>query len=193
MTQNNQTDVFVAFDMLLEGIEVEIDFINKAGAKAFEGRNYDGVREAADRAKQATELRDRLVSLRKEWGALMVFFQDKEEKNIRDEQHNIRRLPKGVRTPESAFRQSILKALVEKGGAGRMNDVLIRVEQLMKGTLKPEDYETLPSDPDMPRWRNTAQWERNSMKEDGLLKSNSRHGVWEITEAGRKALIESHR
>ena len=74
-----------------------------------------------------------------------------------------------------------------------MNDVLIRVEQLMKGVLTRVDYEPLASDPDAPRWRNTAQWARNTMVKEGLLKSNSPHGVWEISEAGRQALAKSAR
>jgi len=72
-----------------------------------------------------------------------------------------------------------------------MNDVLIRVEQLMREVLKQVDYEPLASDPEMLRWRNTAQWARNSMVKEGLLKSNSRRGIWEITEAGHTALNKS--
>lgn len=72
-----------------------------------------------------------------------------------------------------------------------MNDVLNGVEQLMKSVLKQIDYEPLPSQPDAPRWRNTAQRERDTMVKEGLLKSTSQRGVWEITEAGRKALDKS--
>ncbi len=38
------------------------------------------------------------------------------------------------------------------------------------------------------RWRNTAQFARNTMVRKGLLKSNSARGIWEITEAGRRFL-----
>ena len=194
MTQTNPTNVFIAFEMLLEEMEVEIDFANKALAKAAEGRNYDGAHEALDRAKQATILRDNLVDLRKAWEMLMVSQQNKEEEEVvHNERRNRGRLQRGMRTPEPAFRQPILKVLVEKGGSARISDVLARVEQLMKSTLKPVDLEPLPSQPDAPRWRNTAAWERNTMVKEGLLKSNSPYGLWEITEAGRKALIESHR
>ncbi|RMH13146.1 MAG: hypothetical protein D6698_14360, partial [Gammaproteobacteria bacterium] len=37
-------------------------------------------------------------------------------------------------------------------------------------------------------WRNTAQWCRNTMVREGLMKSDSPYGIWEITEAGRKYL-----
>jgi len=63
----------------------------------------------------------------------------------------------------------------------------------MKGTLKDVDYDPLASDPEMPRWRNTAQWARNSMVKTGLLKADSRRGVWEISDDGRRVLSESSR
>ena len=189
MTQNDPTNVFAAFEMLLEEVEVEIDFINQAGSKAFQRSDYASVEQHRQRASRATQLRDKLVELRREWDDLVVAHTDKvEEETIRNERRNLGRLQRGSRTPEMAFRQPILKVLVEKGGSARMSDVLAGVEQLMKGVLKQVDYEPLRSQPDAPRWRNTAQWERDTMVKEGLLKSNSPRGVWEITEAGRRAL-----
>jgi hypothetical protein len=61
---------------------------------------------------------------------------------------------------------------------------------MMKPLLKKVDFEPLASGPDNPRWRNAAQWSRNSMVKGGLLKSDSQRGVWEISGAGRTALQE---
>ncbi len=189
MTQIDPTNVFAAFEILLEEIEIEIDFINKDGARAIESRDYENAHEAIERGKKSTLLRDRVVDLRKDWDALMATpLVREEEEHVRVERRNVGRLQRGIRTPETAFLQPILKALVETGGTARMNDVLTKVEQFMKGTLKQVDYEPLPSTPDQPRWRNTAQWERNTMAREDLLKSNSPKGVWEISERGRKAL-----
>jgi len=33
-------------------------------------------------------------------------------------------------------------------------------------------------------WRNTAQWCKNTLMQEGLLKSDSPKGIWEITEKG---------
>jgi len=60
----------------------------------------------------------------------------------------------------------------------------------MKPVLKKVDYDPLASGPDNPRWRNAAQWARNSMIRDGLLKGDSPRGVWEISDKGRAALKE---
>lgn len=49
-----------------------------------------------------------------------------------------------------------------------------------RGTLKSGDI----------RWRNTDQWARYDMKNQGLLAANSPTGVWEMTEQGRTYLQE---
>ena len=194
MFENDPTNVSAAFEMLLEEIEAEIDFISKVGARSLEGRDYEGAREALGRASHATTLRDKLVSFRKEWEALTVSHRgDEEEEMMRAERRNIGRLQRGSRTPERAYYQPILNALNELGGSARMNDVVVRVEQLMKGVLTRVDYEPLASDPEMLRWRNTAQWARNSMVKEGLLKPDSPRGIWEISEAGHVALARGTR
>ena len=71
-----------------------------------------------------------------------------------------------------------------------MSDVLDLIGTEMKGSLKPVDFDPLASEPDTPRWRNTAQWARYSMVQDGLLKGDSRRGIWEISERGRQFLAE---
>jgi restriction system protein len=45
--------------------------------------------------------------------------------------------------------------------------------------------------PDNPRWRNAAQWARNSMVNEGLLKKDSPRGVWEISDKGKQYLTQS--
>ncbi len=89
-------------------------------------------------------------------------------------------------TPQQHYRPAILKDLEEKGGEGHAKDVLEGVYKKMKPTLKPADHEKLPSGE--VRWRKGVQWERKKMVDDGLLKSESPRGVWELSEKGRKEL-----
>lgn len=110
------------------------------------------------------------------------------EKPTRVKQHNPDRLHRGERTPEEAYYRPILTAIDELGGSAKMNDVLERVEQIMRNILKPPDYERLGSGTGMLRWRNTAQWTRYALVKEGLLKSKSPRGIWEITEAGHTFL-----
>jgi hypothetical protein len=98
------------------------------------------------------------------------------------------RLARGLRTPESAFVLPILQALEHFGGQATMSQVLDHVGDLMKDQLQDVDHQSLKSDPNKPRWNNTAQWARNTMVTQKLLLSKSPRGVWEISEAGRKYL-----
>jgi len=95
-----------------------------------------------------------------------------------------RRISRGDRTPQEVFRQPILQALYEKGGSEKTSDVLDRVGEMLANKLKNADRAKLSHGE--VRWRNTAQWERNEMVEEGLLKRNSPRGVWELTEKGIK-------
>ncbi|HEY6284670.1 MAG TPA: winged helix-turn-helix domain-containing protein [Ktedonobacteraceae bacterium] len=189
MVENNATDVFAAFEILMEEIEAEVNLINNIATRAMERRDYEGAHEAIDHAAQVTAFRDKIVSLRKEWKTLTVTQGGNAEEEILSvKRRNLGRLQRGLRTPEIAYFQPILEALNELGGSAEMNAVVERVEQSMRGVLRQVDYEPLASGTEMLRWRNTAQWARNTMVEEGLLKLDSPRGIWEITEAGRRAL-----
>lgn len=95
------------------------------------------------------------------------------------------RLPKGLLTPEKEFVIPILQALVEMGGGGPSERVLDRVYEKMKSRLNKYDLLPVPSDGVTPRWRNRAAWVRNDLRERLLLRTNSTHGIWEISEQGR--------
>ena len=99
-----------------------------------------------------------------------------------------KRLERGLRTREDAFRIPILQALVQMDGSGPVAEVLDEVGDLMKKKLNDYDSSPLPSTPDSLRWRNTAQWARNAMVKEGLLASDSSRGTWKITEEGEQWL-----
>ncbi|MFO7166894.1 MAG: winged helix-turn-helix domain-containing protein [Chloroflexota bacterium] len=61
----------------------------------------------------------------------------------------------------------------------------------MRDRLTEVDYQPLNSDPSESRWRNAAQWARNAMVKEGLLKTDSPRGIWEISESGRQRLVAS--
>jgi hypothetical protein len=188
MIENNPQDVASAFEILLEEVEAEIDFINGVGSKAFEARDYERVKEAHERAGVLIAFRDRVATLRTEWDALAAVAEREEDEETKAARQNLGRLRKGIRTPDKEFRTPILKVIAEMGGSGKAGEVLDRLGRAMKPVLKGVDYQPLASDPNNLRWRNTAQWARNSMVKDGLLKADSPRGVWEMSEAGRQYL-----
>jgi len=190
MIENDPTNVEAAFEMLLEEIETEIDFVNSVGSKSFENRDYERAKEALEHAAKLTVFRDSTAALRKEWATVSELEIDEEDQAERTRRQNLGRLQRGVRTREEAYNEPILQVLTAMDGSGKVADVLDRVGKLMKPVLKDVDYEPLASDPNIPRWRNAAQWARNSMVKEGLLKNNSPRGIWEISEQGKDWLAK---
>ncbi len=185
MTKLYQNEVVLAFDMVLEEIENAIAALNKEGARAFEQGKYEIARDLMEKGSQMTAFRDRVKELQREWLNIFASVVPQKPRGQKAPRH--KKLQRGLRTPEDEFRIPILQALVELGGSAPMNEVLDRVERLMRNKLNSYDYQTLPSDPTIPRWRNTAQWARATMVKEGLL-SNSQRGIWEITELGKEFL-----
>ncbi|MEJ2007862.1 MAG: winged helix-turn-helix domain-containing protein [Acidobacteriota bacterium] len=188
-SKNNPTTVLAGFEILVEEMETEIEFINQAGAKAFSARDYEGARSVLQKADQITALREKLVALRVEWEKLSPAIAA-EGASTQNGSHDLSRLRRGIRTREAAYFQPILQVLNQLGGSAQMGEVLERLPKVMKGVLTDVDYEPLAADSEVPRWWNTAQWAHNAMVQTGLLKSASARGVWEMSEAGYKLISE---
>jgi hypothetical protein len=182
----DQNEVAIALDIVLEEIENAIAALNREGAQAFQGGKYDLAKELMEKGSQMTAFPAKVVDLQREWlnifGAVTPSRVRKQGRKVAE------RLKRGLRTPEDAYRIPILQSLVDLGGSAPMNEVLDRVERVMKDHLNAYDRLPLSSDPTQVRWRNAAQWARNAMVKEGLLASDSPRGVWEITSAGRKWL-----
>ncbi len=156
--------------------------LKNLGAESLGKGDYNRARELIDACSQMTTFRDKVLSLQKEW------------KNLFGSSTRIKRVPKerlkkGARTPEDFFRAPILLALSDLGGSAPLNDVLNNVYKIVKGKLNKHDLRPIPSNPKIVRWQNTAQWCRYSMVKEGLLKSDSPRGVWELTEEGKREAL----
>lgn len=187
---NHPTTVLAGFEILLEEMETEIEFINQAGARAFAAHDYEGARLVLERADQATALREKLVTLRTEWEKVSQTVSQDAGIAKRNGIHDLGRLSRPLRTSETAYFQPILQVLNQMGGSGEMDEVLERLPKLMKGTLADADFEPLANGSQVPRWWNTAQWAHNAMVSAGLLKGDSPRGVWELSEAGNRLIAE---
>ena len=190
MVEKEPTTVQAAFEILLEEMETEIEFINQTGAKAFAARNYDAARAVLERADQVTAVREKLAALRVEWEKLAPAVSTNGTGARKNGSHDLGRLQRGIRTRETVYFKPILQVLNQMGGVGDMADILERLPKLMKGTLTDIDFEPLAANSEVPRWWNTAQWAQSAMVQAGLLKADSPRGVWEMTEAGHKLIAE---
>jgi restriction system protein len=203
VAENNPINVIAAFEILLEEIEAEIEAVSEAGAKAFGNRDFSEAQEALKNAERITDFRGRIAGLRQEWIGLAHngrapapppgrATEAYAEQRLRHRPGGKRRsyghLRPGLKTPEEEYRIPILQALAERNGSARVREVLGQVYEKIKHRLNDVDREQLPSNSKTTRWENTAQWARHRMVQEGLLKSNSPHGVWEITEKGRRIL-----
>lgn len=103
---------------------------------------------------------------------------------------NSNKLRKGVKLPEKAYYRPILEALNEHGGSGSVQDLLKTIELKVKSLLTEVDYQRLSSGIDI-RWRNTAQWARWKLVQNGFLKADSPSGIWELSNKGAEELTKS--
>jgi len=88
-------------------------------------------------------------------------------------------------TPQREYRLPIADSLRELSGRAPADDVLKSVLKKVESALRPVDLELMENGGE-PRWRLQARFERKNMVMDGLLKSDSAHGWWELTQKGRQ-------
>lgn len=188
MVTHAHTNVSAAFDILLEAMEEEIAAVTRALTDAADRGEYALVRELAGFAEEKARMRERVMALRVEWHGTSVASPQSNGQPLGTPRRNLGRLPPGLRTRTEDYFLPILETLEEMGGRARASEVLERIRERMDAELSPVDLDAVPSDPRTPRWRKSAQWARYHMVREGLVKSDSPRGIWEISEQGREYL-----
>jgi hypothetical protein len=182
-------EVSTSLGLLQEALASEVNRMNLEGADAMKTGDYETAQAVLDFVRKIQTFQGKVSGLETEWKALeeeSVLASDSVKEIVG--KRFFGKAKKGEITPHSAYYRPILEALEELGGRAKTKKVLDRVGEKMKPRLKDKDFE-LHSDGKSIRWRNTAQWARNTMaNDDGRMKNDSPHGTWEISEAGRKFL-----
>ena len=187
-----ENEVIPAFNILLDEIDRIVSDMNQQGAQLITDGKYDGAKSMITKAKSIIIIREKIHLLESEWGELQVTETKTQVKKQKVRKKGIQnRLEQGLRTPNEAFLLPILQALVQLGGSGRLSEVLDRVEEMMSDQLNKYDYQSIPSNPKIIRWRNNAQWARWKHVQKGYLANDSLRGIWEITEAGRQQVEDT--
>lgn len=176
-----------AFDLLQDEIEAHLAGLQAEIADTAKRGAYDKVSQLAKAAQELADLKKELVGVEKRYNRLI----ESDEPN--EPAADGKRIRRGLKTPQEAYRAPILQALVDLGGRSELNPVLERVREIMQGRLNERDLAPLASDGITPRWRNTAQWARNSLRAEGLIRDDTPRSVWEISEKGRVWLTEQKR
>jgi len=168
-----------AFELLLSELQAAQTAEDRAGADAFARHDHEGVRRALAKAEHIKGIIRAAEDLRRRWSGGGREQERRSGGKVRQP---------GLQTPHRGFRIPILRALVELGGRAEAKDVLRRIEPIVEPFLTEADRRVLKGG--VIRWVNAAQWARYEMIKDGLLRSGSPLGVWEITDEGRRYLEE---
>jgi Mrr N-terminal domain len=85
------------------------------------------------------------------------------------------------------FRPALMEAVYELGGEATTDRVRSMLVKKLSAHLDASDRKTVLST-DEPRWWNDVKWLRNDLVSEGVFRKGSKHGVWELTDAGVKAV-----
>lgn len=171
-----------ALDLLRDQIQDHLEALQEATKQAVDQNQFSQAQALLQQAQAITSLLSDLDAWSQRFEELIATENEQE-----GETEDIPRLPKGLKTPQSAYRVPILRALVTLGGEADIDVVLERVKAMMAAQLNDYDLATL-TDGTTLRWRNTAQWARNSMREEGLIQADTPRGLWRISDKGKRWL-----
>lgn len=203
MSDKHAGNVSAVLEMLLEEIGGHLDAVRASGAKALtEGDNFVA-KSAIQFAEEIEGFQYRVRQLKDDWREINA--QDRSrptlqlitngKKRTPKQAHKPKRIvnpaPSGKKTHQREYIIPILRALVRLGGSAHMRKVIELVGEMMRDKLKPIDFEPYKSGRKAIRWVNTTQWARMELVNLGLMKSGSPHGIWEISDKGRRHL-EKH-
>lgn len=179
----------LGIDLVIREIESIVNEYHQNGIELYSLQKFEEAEKQAQKILEIERLKSQIQEIGIRLGNLIpigdisVENEDTQSENLRQD-----KLPKGLRTPDKEFRQPILIALEKLGGSGHINDVMEIVSSLMESKLNKYDFQPLKSAPKFPRWRNTAQWERDTMVKEGLLLKDSPRSIWTLSAKGKSYL-----
>jgi hypothetical protein len=83
-------------------------------------------------------------------------------------------------TKKEFYRDYIINALNKLGGRARPTDLFKEMKVQLADKLQPCDLESYPNGTEV--WYMRASWERVAMVREGILRSDSPHGIWELNK-----------
>ena len=189
---SRKTDVNAALSLLSDEVKAEISRIRNEGADAMKAGDYETAKSVIDFAGSLETFAGNVGKLIEQWNDIAKQH-DAEPEAVKEivGKSFFGKARKGTITTHEDFYVPLLQALVNLDGGGRAQIVVDEVGKLMKGKLKPKDFELLKSGSDTVRWRNKVMWSRSDLVNKlGYMKNDSPRGFWEISDKGRKWLKE---
>lgn len=166
----------------LREIAKTVERLEKAGVSVPDGLRGEKTRLAAELAVQSRGL----AAMNRLADEMDEVLQDLKARIGRNDQPGDKKQPRRKRsrspkTGKDVLREQILQALKKLGGSGRITDVIEEIGIQLEGKLLPGDLEWRASTNEY-AWQNNVQWERYRMVKDGLLRSDSPRGLWQLSE-----------
>lgn len=97
---------------------------------------------------------------------------------------------RGVKLPQKEFRPALMWAVYKLEKSASKKQVCKYVYELIKDRLSEVDYE--PVKTGEARWLNAVCWERSVLVKEGLFRSTSERGIWELSDKGARLVEEGH-
>jgi len=182
---------------VISELDILIDFFNQEGAQKFSISDHTKAKEILEKVEMLVKVRIKIVDAYQELSGMKstkdrsdkpnktqpaiedIFAYKTKSKQTTTNQSNGKK-----KTHEEKFYDPILIALESLGGSAYSYQVIDIVHNLLRDEFNEIDYQGMPSNPKEIRWVNTARWARQTLKNEGLLKKNSPHGIWELDKAG---------
>jgi len=191
-------EVGEALTMAADEVEGVIAALKRSAKQAVDADRFDEVQRVTQQIESVRQFVATLDSVRRDWIAIRGSSRSRRRPPTQlpapapKQRRHLGHVAPGAKTSQPDFWRPVLEAVVELGGSGEVSTVLSVLEKNFGHNFKPADRELLPSarKPDDLRWRNTAQWARVELVAEGLLKNDSKRGIWEISDAGRAWLAE---
>lgn len=182
---------------VINDLDILVDYFNQEGAQKFSISDHTKAKEILEKVEKLVKARMKIVDAYQELSG-MESTKDRSDKQIKtqpaiedifENKTKSKQTTKSQgngkkKTHEEKFYDPILIALESLGGSAYSYQVIDIVHDLLRDEFNEIDYQGMPSNPKEIRWVNTARWARQTLKNEGLLKKNSPHGVWELDKAG---------
>ena len=189
-TTMGEDGIVLYYEALLEEVERGVEVYNEEAVECIRSNDYESVKQIMEWTQAVRVYHRRVKELQSEWAQLVSKWEVDAAVHELPGPRSARKVPEGWRTPGRAFRIPILESLVGTSGAVTNSGVLSEVFRRMESTLNDHDHQLLLSNPELPRWRNTAIWCIDQLAVEGLICSGPARGTWEITDQGISVLGE---
>jgi restriction system protein len=154
-----KTDVNAALCLLSDEVKAEISRIRNEGADAMKAGDYETAKSVIDFAGGLETFAGNVGKLIEQWNDIAKQH-DAEPEAVKEivGKSFFGKARKGTITTHEDFYVPLLQALVNLGGGGKTQKVVDEVGKLMKGKLKPKDFELLSTGSNGTNLRRICHW-----------------------------------